>query len=207
MKKKSKSKTRRHTERLEWLGDALLQFLSSRFLFERYPNLSEGELTLARESLVSGRALAAAARNCGLAKRWVGGEMSDTVIAGKTEKYFAECYLDGDLSAADEIVREVLDSAVAELENKIAAGITLKEPKTALQEITQSSGTTPTYTLHKKIGKPHNFHFWVECRATDSGGKEVCTIGDGKTLLAAEQQAAEKCAHLLTHPQKRESKK
>ena len=198
--KKKRSIESLHDERQEWLGDALLQFLSSRLLYRRHPHLSEGALSLVRESLVSGGALAAAARASGLAQTFGGDELSDSVLAGKTEEYFARCYLDGGLTAADDAMQKLLGNTLAEVESKIAAGATLKSPKTTLQEITQSGGgNPPDYVLLKKTGKDHNLHFWVECRATDSGGKEVCAQGDGKTLRAAEQNAAEKCMRLLTN--------
>lgn len=192
-------------ERQEWLGDALLQFLSSRLLYARHPHLPEGELTLAREAIVSGGALAAAARECGLAKAWGVDGMSDSVVAGRAEEYFAQCYLDGGLAAADDAMQRMLGGALAEVEGKILAGITLKNPKTALQEITQNGGgAPPVYALVQKTGADHDAHFLVECRARtvgaekgDAGGKEVCAVGGGKTLRAAEQDAAEKCLILL----------
>lgn len=177
-------------ERLEWLGDALLQFLSSRLLYERYPHLPEGALSLARESLVSGGALAAAARAQGLAQKLRGEALSDTALAGKVEEHFAHLYLQDGLQAADSEMRELFKDALAKLEHKINAGENLKSPKTALQELTQADGgKPPEYVLLEKRGKPHNFLFIVECRAADG----ITARGEGKTVRAAEQNAAQKC--------------
>lgn len=198
-KRKRRSIESVRLERQEWLGDALLQFLSSRLLYARHPHLPEGGLTLAREAIVSGRALAAAARECGLAEQWGVVDMSDSVIAGKTEEYFAQCYLDGGLTAADDAMQKMLGGAIEQVEDKIAAGINLKNPKMMLQEMTQSGGEKiPTYTLIKKTGADHDAHFVVECRAQTADGKTMTTTGGGKTVRAAEQNAAEKCLQLLS---------
>ncbi len=134
-----------------------------------------------------------------MAKAWGVADMSDSVIAGKTEEYFAQCYLDGGLAAADEAMQKMLGDTLAEVEEKMAAGDNLKNPKMMLQETTHSSGDkTPTYTLLQKTGADHNAHFFVECRAQTTSGDIITATGDGKTVRAAEQNAAEKCLRLLS---------
>lgn len=196
-KRKRRSKESIRLERQEWLGDALLHTWSSRLLYKRYPKLTEGELTQARESLVSGRVLAAAARECGLAQRWGADAMSDSTIAGKMENYFAECYLDDGEEAVNDEMQRILRSALKALDDKIAAGMTLKDPRMALQEITHISGKTPDYTLVKKTGGSHNAYYYMECRAHVAKDKTIIAVGEGKTLRAAERDAAEGCLRLI----------
>ncbi len=181
-------------ERLEWLGDSLLEFLVSRALYEKRPPLSEGEMTLAREKLISGASLSALARKEGLQdlmQTAKGAPMTDSMLAGAMEAYIAAIYLDGGQSAAEAAAKRLFAERWRELNALLAAGDDLKNPKTALQEIAQTGGgKPPEYLLQKENGKAR---FAVECIINE----KLCARGEGNSRRAAEQEAARKCLKKL----------
>ena len=174
-------------ERLEFLGDAVLELLSSRFFFETYPDMSEGEMTRLRSSMVCEPALAFCARDLDLGKyillgkgeEATGGRKRDSIISDVMEAVIGAIYLDGGLLEADKFVRKFI---LSDLENKQL----FYDSKTLLQEQVQKEGKTLTYELVCESGPDHEKVFVVEAVID---GKTVGR-GQGRNKKTAQQQAA-----------------
>ena len=174
-------------ERLEFLGDAVLELLSSRFFFETYPDMSEGEMTRLRSSMVCEPALAFCARDLDLGKyillgkgeEATGGRKRDSIISDVMEAVLGAIYLDGGLLEADKFVRKFI---LSDLENKQL----FYDSKTLLQEQVQKEGRTLTYELVSESGPDHEKVFVVEAVID---GKTVGR-GQGRNKKTAQQQAA-----------------
>lgn len=175
-------------ERLEFLGDAVLELISSDFLYKKFPQVPEGELTKKRASLVCEPSLAYCAREFGLpqflmlgkGEDLTGGRNRDSIVSDATEALLGAIYLDGGFANAKEFVLRFI---LNDMENKQL----FYDSKTILQEIVQEDGSKPVeYVLIKEEGPDHNKSFTVE--AIING--EVCGQGTGHTKKAAEQAAA-----------------
>lgn len=174
-------------ERLEFLGDAVLELLSSQFFFETYPDMSEGEMTRLRSSMVCEPALAFCARDLDLGKyillgkgeEATGGRKRDSIISDVMEAVIGAIYLDGGLLEADKFVRKFI---LSDLENKQL----FYDSKTLLQEQVQKEGRTLTYELVSESGPDHEKVFVVEAVID---GKTVGR-GQGRNKKTAQQQAA-----------------
>ena len=175
-------------ERLEFLGDAVLELISSDFLFHENPQMPEGKLTKLRSSMVCEPALAYCARDIELGRYMLlgkgedmtGGRNRDSIVSDATEALLGAIYLDGGFANAKEFV---LNFILNDIEHKQL----FYDSKTILQEIVQEKGTQPVeYVLIKEEGPDHNKSFWVD--AVRNG--EVIGSGHGRTKKAAEQQAA-----------------
>ncbi len=174
-------------ERLEFLGDAVLELLSSQFFFETYPDMSEGEMTRLRSSMVCEPALAFCARDLDLGKyillgkgeEATGGRKRDSIISDVMEAVIGAIYLDGGLLEADKFVRKFI---LSDLENKQL----FYDSKTLLQEQVQKEGKTLTYELVSESGPDHEKVFVVEAIID---GKTVGR-GQGRNKKTAQQQAA-----------------
>lgn len=178
----------RDYERLEFLGDAVLELISSEFLFQTHPDMPEGKLTRTRASMVCEPALAYCAKDLelnqyirlGKGEEMTGGRNRDSIISDAMEAVIGSLYLDGGFEAAHAFIHKFI---LSDLENKIL----FYDAKTVLQEIVQE---TPQGSLHyellKEEGPDHNKCFWVEAFVN---GKAI-SKGSGKTKKAAEQQAA-----------------
>lgn len=176
-------------ERLEFLGDAVLELVSSEFLYRKYPNVPEGELTKKRASLVCEPSLAFCAREFGLpqylllgkGEDMTGGRQRDSIVSDATEALLGAIYLDGGFASAKEFV---LNFILNDIEHKQL----FYDSKTILQEIVQESGrqSSVEYVLLKEEGPDHNKSFTV-CASIRG---EKMGIGTGHTKKAAEQAAA-----------------
>lgn len=174
-------------ERLEFLGDAVLELLSSQFFFETYPDMSEGEMTRLRSAMVCEPALAFCARDLDLGKyillgkgeEATGGRKRDSIISDVMEAVLGAIYLDGGLLEADKFVRKFI---LSDLENKQL----FYDSKTLLQEQVQKEGKTLTYELVSESGPDHEKVFVVEAVID---GKTVGR-GQGRNKKTAQQQAA-----------------
>ena len=182
-----------NNERLEFLGDSVLNLAVADLLFSRHPDATEGELTRARASLVRREALAAIAREAGVGACLVlgageqrsGGRNRDSILANAVEALFGTMYLDGGYGA----VRRAVERVFAERLALAAPGATAKDPKTRLQELLQSRGLDlPRYRVVASDGSAHRPTFVVEC---DAG---ICdpARGEGSSRRQAEQRAAER---------------
>lgn len=183
-----------NNERLEWLGDALLQSHASAIVYRRFPRVAEGGLTFIRTRLVCGETLARLARQFSLPAqlRLGGAELphgrdNDNILAGAMEAYVAAVHLDGgDIGA---FLAALFAEDLDDIEKQIRRdGVrALRDAKTRLQEFVQARGETPpTYRLVKKHGRAHQQTFVVECRTHDGGA----TRAQGASLAAAQQEAA-----------------
>ena len=175
-------------ERLEFLGDAVLELVSSDFLYEKFQELPEGELTKKRASLVCEPSLAYCAREFGLpeflllgkGEEMTGGRMRDSIVSDATESLIGAIYLDGGFANAKEFVLKFI---LNDIEHKQL----FYDSKTILQEIVQENGRKPVeYQLLKEDGPDHNKQFTV---GVVVDGVTMGT-GIGHTKKAAEQAAA-----------------
>ena len=182
-------------ERLEFLGDAVLELISSDFLYKKFTQIPEGELTKKRASLVCEPSLAYCARDFGLpqylllgkGEDMTGGRNRDSIVSDATEALLGAIYLDGGFASAKEFVLKFI---LNDLENKQL----FYDSKTILQEIVQEKGThLVEYHLIKEEGPDHNKNFTVEARVN---GK-VMGQGSGHTKKAAEQAAAYQAIRVL----------
>ncbi len=176
-------------ERLEFLGDAVLELVSSEFLYKENPNKSEGQLTKTRASMVCEPALAYCAKDIelnsyillGRGEETTGGRKRDSIISDVMEAVIGAIYLD---SGIDEAKKFIYRFILSDLENKIL----FFDSKTILQEEIQKSGTAAqlSYELVGESGPEHDKEFSVKAYLN---GKEI-GAGKGHTKKAAQQQAA-----------------
>lgn len=179
-------------ERLEFLGDAILNFAVAVQVYRAYPDADEGALSRYRSSLVSGRSLGDAAAALGLGEqlRLGGGELKtggfrrSSILADALEALFGAVYLDGGLEAAQGVIESLFSARVEALPE----ASDLKDSKTRLQELLQSRGLRlPAYAVDEVSGEPHEHWFVASCEVAALGMRER---GEGPTRRRAEQDAA-----------------
>jgi len=197
-----------HNERLEFLGDALLNCAIATILYERFAHLPEGDLSRLRATLVNQASLSQVAEGLGLGERLrlgegelkSGGFRRPSILADAVEALLGAVYLDAGFEAARAAVLHVLGDKVASAGSRPVD----KDPKTALQELLQGRGLAlPRYAVQKTEGEAHDQTFIVECRVDDLG---VVATGKGTSRRAAEQAAAEGVlAQLEKAPRKRKA--
>ena len=175
-------------ERLEFLGDAVLEIVSSEFLFHKYPNLPEGELTKLRASLVCEPTLAFCTQPLqlgdylllGKGEDMTGGRTRKSILSDALEAVIGAIYLDGGFASAKEFISKYI---LTDTEHKQL----FYDSKTILQEEVQGSAKGSLhYELVREEGPDHNKHFVVAAYV----GEEKLGMGGGPTKKAAEQQAA-----------------
>ena len=174
-------------ERLEFLGDAVLEVVSSEFLFHAYPKLTEGELTKLRASIVCEPTLALCTEEMhlgeylflGKGEDHTGGRTRKSVLSDALEAVIGAIYLDGGFANAKEFVLKYI---MTDIEHKHL----FYDSKTILQEVVQGEHETLTYVLLGETGPDHDKTFEVGVLI---GQKEIST-GKGHTKKAAEQEAA-----------------
>jgi ribonuclease III len=188
-----------HNERLEFLGDSILNCAVARLLFDAHPLADEGALSRLRASLVSGETLAQIAGDLGLGEflRLGQGELKSggfrraSILADALEAILGAIFLDSGFEAAAAAVARILGPRMSDL----PAADALKDPKTRLQEVLQARGLAlPTYTLTAVGGDPHAQSFTVTCDVPVFG---VAAVGEGASRRRAEQLAAAKVIDLL----------
>ncbi len=171
----------RDNERLEFLGDAVLELLASEYLLSTFPEWSEGQLSKSRARIVNASSLEAAARRLrlgehlrlGRGEEKTGGREKQTLLADAFEAVIAAVYLDAGLGTAREVLRKVLfEQALEERGERISDS----DRKSALQELLQGQGKPPAeYRLAGESGPDHQKIFqidvWIdgECMATGEG--------------------------------------
>jgi len=189
-----RSAARPHNERLEFLGDAVLNLLVAEHLFHAFPRADEGDLSRLRARVVSREPLAevAAALSLGEVLQLGAGELRsggfrrESILADAFEAVCGAVYLDGGLPAAREVVATLIEPRIQQLPD--AAG--LKDAKTRLQEYVQSRGLPlPRYEVERTEGDAHEQTFWVLCEV---GALGLTASGQGSSRRRAEQQAAER---------------
>ena len=188
-----------HNERLEFLGDSILNCSVARLLYDAHPQADEGALSRLRATLVSGETLAQIAGELGLGEHLNlgGGELKSggfrraSILADALEAMLGAIFLDSGFEAAAAAVKRLLGPRMADL----PAADLLKDPKTRLQEMLQKRGLAlPVYTLTAVAGDAHEQSFTISCEVPIL---ELAAVGEGGSRRRAEQLAAARLLDLL----------
>jgi ribonuclease III len=193
----SEDPSRNDNERLEFLGDAVLQLVITDLLYESYPHLAEGQMAKVRAAVVSGPALAEVARSLDLGmhielapgEERTGGREKDSILADGVEAILGAVYLDAGIDAVGEIILSLWSDQVADR----AKSPGIKDFKTRLQEHLARDDRRPAYEVEGS-GPDHSRHFkaTVYVEGTRLGS------GEGRSKKAAEQSAAEEALAFLS---------
>ncbi|HEY1284179.1 MAG TPA: ribonuclease III [Steroidobacteraceae bacterium] len=187
-----RSASGRNNERLEFLGDAVLNLVVAEHLYRAFPDCTEGDLSRLRARVVSSEPLAEVAAGLGLGDALhlgsgelkTGGFRRKSILADALEAVCGALFLDGGLDVARRAIEALFESRIAAL----PAPDALKDSKTRLQEYLQSRGyALPRYTVERVEGEAHAQVFWVVCEVTSLGAKAG---GNGSSRRRAEQEAA-----------------
>jgi ribonuclease-3 len=196
-----------HNERLEYLGDSLLNCSVATLLYERFPKLTEGDLSRLRAALVNQSSLSEVALTLGLGdllrlgegELKSGGFRRPSILADAVEALLGAVYLDAGFEAVRSVVHKLLGERLER-----AQGVPVdKDPKTALQELLQGRKLPlPRYLVQKTEGEAHEQTFIVECRVDELG---VVASGQGASRRAAEQAAAQAVLQALEKTAKKKA--
>ena len=195
-----RSASKRNYERLEFLGDSVLNFATAVLLYRAYPDADEGDLSRYRATLVSGSSLAAVAASLGLGDQLrlgsgelkTGGYRRGSILADALEALFGAVYVDGGLAAAHAVIEQLFAGRLGQLPEAHE----LKDPKTRLQELLQARGLPlPVYALDAVSGEPHEQRFVASCEVA---ALEVRASGAGSSRRRAEQEAAQQVLERIT---------
>jgi ribonuclease-3 len=181
-----------NNERLEFLGDGILNFIIAASLFEHYPDINEGDLSRLRASLVNRDSLADIAKSLdlgqyiklGSGELKSGGRRRDSILADAVEAILGAVYLDSGFDNCRALILRLYQDKLRNIPDVQE----LKDPKTRLQELLQSRQyPLPDYSVLEVSGKAHNQLFKVECAIEDL---DCVTTAQGKSRRKAEQAAA-----------------
>ncbi|GMV54762.1 MAG: ribonuclease 3 [Betaproteobacteria bacterium] len=181
-----------HNERLEFLGDGVLNCIVAALLYERFPDLSEGQLSRLRASLVRQDTLVRVAERLRLGEHILlgvgelrsGGTRRPSILADALEAVFGAIFVDRGFDPAREVISRLFADAIAALDPTRSG----KDAKSALQEWLQARGLPlPTYTLAATRGQAHAQEFDVVCEVP---ARSLRCLGSGPSRRAAEQSAA-----------------
>ena len=184
-------------EKLEFLGDSILEFVSSKYIFLNYPNLKEGEMTKLRADVVCEKSLYKVAQNHNFSKfLYVGksqivnkGNKNQAILADSVEAVIAAIYFDSGLEASEKFIIDNLKEYI-EIASK---NVGMKDYKTVLQEKLQVHGEVYIhYEIINETGLDHNKTFTAK---VSCNGKELAT-GTGKNKKSAEMEAARKALNV-----------
>ena len=191
-------KNQESNEKLEFLGDSILEFISSKYLYEKYPKLKEGEMTKVRATVVCEKSLYQVAQKhnfsnflyLGKSEKKVGGEKKPAILADSVEAVIAAIYLDGGIQEAERFIIQNLKEEIAFATNHVGD----RDYKTVLQEKLQEKGEVKIeYKITKEEGPDHNKKFEAE---VSCDGKFLAT-GEGKSKKEAHMRAAQKALEKL----------
>ncbi len=183
---------KKNNERLEFLGDALLDFIVGELLYQAYPEASEGDLTRMRAAIVNKAALASLAKQMslgeylylGAGEAGSGGKQRESILADTFEAIVAAVYLDGGIQKCKTLVAKFTADLITDSDQRQR-----KDFKTRLQELLQSRGETlPLYRVIETSGQAHAQEFLVECSV---GLLPEAQQGRGGSKRSAEQDAAQ----------------
>jgi ribonuclease-3 len=189
-----------NNERLEFLGDSVLNCVIARLLFERFGALAEGDLSRVRANLVNQQSLYEVATELELGQHVMlgqgemrsGGSGRPSILADALEAIFGAIFQDAGFEAAADVISALFESIVATLDPAAVA----KDPKTRLQELLQGKRMSlPAYTVVSVSGAAHDQSFRVECLVEAMG---IQTFGEGSSRRAAEQGAAQNAIDMAT---------
>lgn len=178
-------------ERLEFLGDSILSFVVSQYLYNTYPNFEEGILTNLRAQLVNTKSLAQTAQQLDLGAMLVlskgeeesKGRQNQTILANSLEAFIGALFLDQGIEKVTEFIKETLIPKA----EQFVANRTFKDPKSLLQERIQSKNrVSPIYKVMREEGPPHMKTFTVGVYS----GDKLLAKGIGKSKHIAEEEAA-----------------
>lgn len=178
---------REDNERLEFLGDAVLELVSSEYLYTQYRQYNEGKLTTLRASMVCEPSLAYCARELhlddyimlGKGEEATGGRKRDSITSDALEAVIGAVYLDGGFEQAKKFIMQFI---LNDLEDKKL----FYDSKTVLQEMLQANGNTPSYRIVNESGPEHNKVFTAEVMMDN----KILGVGEGHNKKSAEQKAA-----------------
>lgn len=189
-----------HNERLEFLGDSVLNCAIARLLYDRFSKLAEGDLSRVRANLVNQQSLFEVASTLGLGEHVLlgegelksGGFRRPSILADALEAVFGAILLDGGFDAAASVIRTLFGHIVAEMDPSAVA----KDPKTRLQEFLQGRRfALPQYSVVGVSGEAHEQQFRVQCAIAEL---DINCFGEGTSRRAAEQDAAKLAYDLAT---------
>ncbi|MDE2056079.1 MAG: ribonuclease III [Betaproteobacteria bacterium] len=187
-----RSASNKNNERLEFLGDSLLNLITAEFLFQKFSDLPEGELSRLRSQCVNKDSLFKIADSLrikdyiqlGVGEKMGGGQNRPSILSDAVEAVIAAIYLDSSYENTRRIVISLLEQYIV---SEIKYSST-KDPKTTLQEYLQSKRYhLPVYVLIETSGMAHDQSFKIECQIKEL---HISTIGIGKSRRIAEQNAA-----------------
>jgi len=191
-----------NNERLEFLGDSILNFVIAEALFEKFPDNREGGLSRLRASLVKGEKLAELATGINLGQYLIlgsgemksGGYRRASILADTMEAIIGAVHLDSDFARCKKLILHLYQQSLSNLSD-ITDTEDLKDPKTRLQEYLQSrKQPLPEYHMDEVTGESHNQIFTISCNVSCL---EKSTIGKGSSRRVAEQESAELALRLL----------
>lgn len=182
-----------HNERLEYLGDSILSFVIAEALFNRFPNVDEGDLSQMRSSLVCGEMLAIIGQNFSIGEYMIlgqgelksGGHRRESIISDALEAIIGAIYLDSNIQTVKQLILLWYQTRL----NEIQPGIKQKDSKTRLQEYLQGLRLArPVYLIIEVIGDDHEQEFVVQCKLDGDNNRY---LGRGVSRRKAEQAAAQ----------------
>lgn len=189
-----------HNERLEFLGDSVVNCAVALELYQKFPRLAEGELSRLRANLVNQQSLAAIAQRFAFGEHLYlgegeiksGGARRPSMLADAVEAVIGAAFLDGGFGAARQVVLALFGGALDTID-PVASG---KDPKTLLQEYLQARKIAlPLYAVVATRGEAHEQQFQVECVIPELG---IRSLGEGASRRSAEQEAARQAYELAT---------
>ena len=187
-----------HNERLEYLGDSVVNCVIALELYQKFPQLTEGELSRLRASLVNQQSLSVVGRQFGLGEQILlgegeiksGGFQRPSILGDAVEAVIGAAFLDGGFDAARRVVRILFADALAAVDPQTIG----KDPKTLLQEYLQGRRMAlPQYTVVATRGEAHEHVFEVECVIP---ALDIRSLGEGSSRRNAEQNAARQAYEL-----------
>ena len=191
-------KKKQSNEKLEFLGDSILEFVSSEYIYHNYPKLKEGEMTKVRASVVCEKSLHEIAKMhnfsdflyLGKSERISQKEVRPAIMADSVEAVIAAIFLDGGLEPAKKFIIKNLAKPIESATKHIGQ----KDYKTVLQEILQKNGNVDIeYVIIDEKGPDHEKLFTAEVKVED----KVLATGEGKSKKLAEMQAAQKALEII----------
>lgn len=194
-----RSASKKNNERLEFLGDSILNFTIAKLIFQKFAKSNEGELSRLRAHLVNEKTLCEIAKTLdigqviqlGVGELKSGGHQRASILADCLEAIFAAVYLDGGIEQSEKLIGELYQERLDQIDNLDA----LKDAKSQLQEYLQGQKhPLPEYELVEEIGDAHNRTFVVRCKS-DIFGQSV--EAKGSSRRRAEQAAAKKLLKLI----------
>ncbi|NMC08975.1 ribonuclease III [Candidatus Microgenomates bacterium] len=194
----NRGKVQENNERLEFLGDAVLELIISAKIYTKYQNKSEGDLTAIRSAVVRTESLASQSRELGLGEYLLmsrgeeesGGKDKDFLLANLFEAVLGAIYLDKGYSEAENFINRTLVLKIEKIVNEES----FIDPKTKVQEVIQSKyKETPTYEVIKEEGPDHDKYFTIGLKV----GNKVIAEGYGSSKQKAEEEAAKKALEIL----------